>query len=287
MRVLEALRRHHILPTPLLFPFWSGGERANYNNFQDRLTLLFNETTTGGPFLIRPAALNPEHGPNPEPAWYALSAAGYAALQDAGGMSALPKRDSFHHRAMGGCIAASFELLAPRHGMRAIHLDEILAHQRCPSATRRARNPLQIRLGSGRLLEPDGLLGIHYRGLDGGSRYTFFAREDDRGTESFVREDKLQSSIRAKLDAYCELFAERAFEHHFGLPNLRVLFSVVGQGRLRLILDYLEGGPMNDRFLFKSFPDFARHRWRAPRAPIVELFEPWLTIHGPTELMPT
>jgi hypothetical protein len=274
LQLFAALRRHAPLPTHLAFQFWRGAERAYFPYFQERLRDLFHERKGGGPFLVRPPELNPQWALG-EPAWYNLSKAGLAfaaSLLERG--RAIPKHDPLFHRAMGACIGASFELGATGRGMRYIHCEEILARPTCPEATRRSANPLLVSIGHGKL-EPDDLFGVYAPGVG----YRFFVREDDRGTESFDRSNRLQSSIRAKLDKYIELMTRGEYRVQWGVPNLRVMFVTTVPGRIETLRAYLRGKAHADRFLFKALPTFGAI-WRAPREPLDELFDPWEEIDG-------
>lgn len=285
LRVLGALRRHHYLPTPFLFLYFKDEQGGYFTRFREVMSKLFHEKNTvsgdiAGPFVTRPASLNPNYGPNPEPAWYGLSAAGRAVAQ-AGKPVAVPgKRDPDHHRAMGGAIGASFELLAPTHGLEYLHLEDILADARCPEFTRQAKTPLYLKLRAGNL-EPDDLFGFR----DGDGKALFFVREDDRGTESFFRTDRMQSSFRAKLDRYMEFFGTRAYAERWGIPAPRVLIACTDESRVRLTLDYLKDKPHGRLFYALALPSFGRTRWRAPREPIAALFGDWQTIDGPKSLV--
>jgi hypothetical protein len=275
LRLLAGLRRHNPLPTPLAFEFWKGKGPAHYNSFQDRLKKLFHGTEEVPPFLLRPPELNPRTGSNYEPAWYEPSPQGEeVAWIDT---PAVPRRDGKHHRGMGACITASFEILAPSHGARFVHHEEIFTHERCPAHIKRAKNPLLI--GD---YEPDALFGLENTKTN---RFKFYVAEFDRGTESFTREDKLQNSITQKLDKLLKLFAARTYETHWGLPNLTALFLFTNERRIAQALAYLANEPLAKRFLFKTFPDFARYQWRAPREPLGELYTPWVTLGGTKSLI--
>ena len=267
VRLINALRRHNPLPTPLAYYFWRGDASAHYNSFQDRMKKLFHGASGTGPLLTRPEELNPRHGPNPEPAWYELSDLGERIAWDATSAPRVLKRDPRHHRAMGGCITASFEILAPQHGLSFVHHEDIFLHPKCPRSTREALNPIHV---DG--YEPDALFGLRH--VDTKRAY-FFVGEWDRGTESFVREDKLQNSILQKIDKLTRIFAGRLYDDVWGIPNLRALFVFTSERRIATALRHLDGHPLADRFLFRALPDFSRFAWRAPRAPIEALFLPW------------
>jgi hypothetical protein len=284
--VLRALRRHPVLPTPLLYPFWRGDKKGDYTHFQKEMAKLFcADRVLGsdlrGKLVDKPPALNPDFGPQYEPNWYELTPAGRALSE---GPVVLPTpRDHEFHRAMGSSIDASFEITAPQHGLEYLHLEDILIHPKCPPATRAATNPLLIQTTLGKL-EPDGLFALRHPGLEGKPVHRFYAREDDRSTESFHRSQGGQNSLQDKIDKYLAVFANRTYWHHFGIINMDVLFCVTQPGRIQTCLDYLRDKPFGDRFLFKVFPSFGVRRWRAPRAPVEDVYTPWTTVTGAKDL---
>lgn len=280
-RMFAAIRRHGPLPTHILFQFWQGQDGGYFPYFQDVMTRIFHEPKGKEPLVFRPLALNPDYGPNPEPAWYDLTETGYAIAQEESDIILPSRRDAHHHRGMGACIGASFELLAPQYGMQYLDYETILSHDRCPAGTRASLESLKVELGHKRNLEPDYLFGFRYEG----DYYKFFTREDDLASESFTRSDKTQNSIQDKIDKYLDLFATKKYEDHWGLLKLHgVLFTTTKPGRLKKPLAYLEGKSFADRFYFKVLPQFDRYSWRAPRQPIEAVFEPWTTVNGPRDL---
>lgn len=280
-RVIAAIRRYGPLPTPILFLYWFGDGRSNYRVFQGVMERLFHEPYGKEPLVIRPKQLNPDIGPNPEPAWHGLSDTGLALAQS-GSDIILPLRgDPMHHRGMGACIGASFDLGAPARNMRLMDLEEILSHEKCPAETRIAKNALEMHLPKGARLVPDALQGFEYIG----NGFKFFAREDDLATESFSRTDPNQTAVEEKLDKYIEVFSSRLYQKQWGLLKLHgVLFTTTKPGRIKKMLEYLADKPYGDRFYFKALPTFERFSWRAPRAPLDEVFEPWMTINGPKDI---
>lgn len=273
-RLLRGLRRHSPLPTPLAFELARGDGKAHYNSFQDRLTKLTHGAEAFPPLVERPIELNP-HGLNPEPAWYQLSPDGDAIAWADSRAPRIPKRDQMHHRGMGACVTASFEILAPSRGLTFVHHEDMLTHEKCPAETRLAANPLLL---DG--YEPDALFGLRRQD----NKTAFFVAEFDRGTESFMRDDKLQTSISSKLDRLLRIFDSRSYARHWGIKNLHALFLFTAERRIDTAMRYLEGKRHAERFLFKSLPTFARYSWRAPRKPIEELFAPWQTVKGPVDL---
>lgn len=270
LRVLRALRDGP-LPTPILFEHYRGTEPSSYKYFQGVMTRVFHEKTHGGPFVYRPAALNPEP-PTREPAWYALTPAGEVLFKKETRYSA-PKTDPLKHRAMGSCIAASFELLAPNYGIDYFDAEDIYAHEKCPKQTLTLANPLLLQTPAGKL-EPDGLMGFKYA-----EGFSFFVREEDRGTESVEREDMSQTALKEKFEKYACVFGSKLYRQQWGLPNLRVLFTTTRPGRITTILKLLDGKPYADKFLFEALPNFGV-KWSSPRAPLAEVFEPWITVNG-------
>lgn len=276
LALFRGLRRYHPLPTPLAFHFWN--TNGHYNSFQDRMRNLNHEAFVRmglerieGPVVERPWELNPPP-PNPEPAWYELTDAGRSLAPTTAPIIA--SRDPRHHRGANACVGASFELLAPHYGMEVYHEEEIYLHSGCPSETSKTKNPRQI---DG--YEPDALMGL--RILDAG--YRFFVREQDRGV-TFSRRDPNQTSNQQKIDKLLSLFASKRYQKHWGIPNLRAMFITTSQGRIDTMLEYLKGKPYAERFLFKALPQFHRRTWKAPREPISELFEPWITVKGPFDI---
>jgi hypothetical protein len=265
--LLEGLRRYHPLPPKLAFHFWSGG--SYYPGFQSKLTDLTHERPGGeAPVIERTEHFNPQGVLNSEPLWYELSTRGKKIAESLAEQPLeIPERDHIKHRAFNACVGASFELLAPEHELRAVHLEEILSHARCPEMTRKARNPLGIPIGQ-RQVEADRLFGLKRE-----NGYSFFAVEIDRATESNIR------TVYAKLDNWIEVMQGRLFEPFYGLPNLRVLFITTAPGRMNTYIDYLKNKPKGDRFLFKALPDFGVH-WKAPRGLLWELFTPWIATNG-------
>lgn len=265
--LLEGLRRYHPLPPKIAFHLWPGGNYYPY--FQDKLTDFTNERPDGEePVIVRPEYFNPKGVLNSEPVWYDLSPRGRRiALSLASHPLSIPERDHMKHRAFNACVGASFEVLVPEN-VRHIHLEEIIAHGNCPTATRALKNPLLIPLPHGKHVEPDRLMGLERP--DG---FSFFGIEVDRATESNIR------TVFEKLDNWITVMDRGIFRSFYGLPNFRVLFITTAPGRIDSYLDYLQGKPKADRFLFKALPNFGVH-WTAPRAPIAELYEPWITVTG-------
>jgi hypothetical protein len=287
-RVFAALDRHGPLPTPILFEFWRGDADGYYGYFQNRMTQLANEQMEGVPYLARPIELNPPSGSKSEPIWYDLTSLSRLELSEKGLLSQHypARKDKMQHRAMGACVGASIELAAREYGIRYISGEEMLAHANCPDATRLSKNPLRIALSSGKL-EPDAIFGLQYPSAG----YRFFAREDDRGTESYARADEMQTSLKEKLDKYTELMRTGAYRTWLGVSSFRVMFVTTQPGRVNTIRQrYLKGHPYADLFLLKAVapkeqgePSFGVD-WYAPRAPLEDLFGSWQTGDKPFDI---
>jgi len=210
-----------------------------------------------------------------QPLVYDLTDAGRQVLSEAGQLDryAPPRTDHFLHRIMGASISASVELLARERGIAFIPTEHILSHPKCPESTRSSPNPLAIPipgvLGS---LIPDNLFGFRYPG-DG---YRFFAVEIDRNSESIERKTSTQNAFAKKVRGYHELFRSRAFESHWGVPNLLVLTVTTNSTHMFNILRYLTNlaDPLSERFLFKAEPVFGVN-WRVMRETLAHLFTPW------------
>ena len=76
-------------------------------------------------------------------------------------------------------------------------------------------------------LIPDALYGIEYL-IDGQKKYRFWALECER-TSPTRRNTSRASSTQLKQAAYDSLIQSRAFQRHWGIPNLK-LWLVTGDG---------------------------------------------------------
>lgn len=267
---LEGLRRYHPLPTRLAFEFYPG--ITYYPSFQERLTDLTHERPDGEqPVIRRTEYFNPKGVLNSEPVWYELSDRGERiARGNAKNPLDVPERDHIKHRAFNACVGASLEVAKPDH-MELVHLEDIVAHDRCPALTKRLSNPLLLSLGK-QYVEADRLFGFKR-----GGGFDFYAVEIDRATETNQR------TIHDKLDRWSTVMTGKYHRSFWGIPNLKIMFITTAPGRIESLLAYLRGKPNADRFLFKAFPQFGDD-WRAPRRPLVELFEPWRTVNGEVDI---
>jgi hypothetical protein len=262
-----AIERHGPLPRDIAYPFWAHGNGAAISIFKERMKHLVHEKVGGGPFLTRPWQLNPD-GPNPEPAWYDNAEAMRDLVARAGYHLAKPRTDYMPHRAMNACISASIELGAMRDGVPFISKEQILAHEKCPPETAKSATPLRIKL-SKTDLTPDNLIGLKPE------TYRYYTIEGDRATMT-------PDAIEEKFDRYEEFFDRLLFKEVWGIRNLKVLF-VTTEGeretqrqRIKTIMHRLRNKRHADKYLFKAVKGFSTQLWRAPRAPLWELWEePW------------
>nr|WP_306263962.1 replication-relaxation family protein [Pararhizobium sp. IMCC3301] len=116
-------------------------------------------------------------------------------------------------------------------GQRFVPVDEILA--KAPKPVQQATNPLSapvtIRPGEGlpglrsalnTHIIPDALYGIEYL-IDGQQKYRFWALECER-TSPRRRNTIRVSSTQLKQAAYDSLIQSKAFQRHWGIPNLKL-----------------------------------------------------------------
>src|SRR5205085_8072928 len=93
-----------------------------------------------------------------QPNIYDLTARGLAVLAERS--ARLNNRtDPFLHRFMGASVTASIEIAAKRSGYLYADLSRLLAHEKCPEATRRVPNPLAIPT-TGKHVVPDAIFGL-------------------------------------------------------------------------------------------------------------------------------
>jgi len=283
--IFETLHRHGPLPTNYLFEVTKHVGK-DYNGLQHRLTALYNGTEQGGAFLTRPPQQFASFEARYQPLIYDLAPKAERALVERGLFARYaPRRsDPFLHRFMGACVSASFEITCKERGLRYIGKEEIFASVKCPVTTKESPNPLAIPVSAStgsRTLIPDDLFGIQYRE----HLYWFFAVEIDRNTESVERRKLGQSGFGRKIQAYFDVFANRTYRTHWGVPNLRVLTVTTSHTHLDNVLDHLtkQTGP-TDRFLFHAQTGFGAN-WQVPRERLSHLLERlWQSTDGQIRL---
>ena len=274
--VFEAIDRHGPLPAPILFEFVCHKLRS-YGTFQHRLTKLYNGAKRVPPLLCRPPQQFAGYEARYQPIFYDLLPAGRTALGSRATQHSPKRRDTFLHRAMTACVAASFEIVCRRTGIRYIPKEEILRHEKCPDATRFAMDPLAmpVNVDGMSAVTPDDLFGFQYPN----GQYRFFALEVDRKTESIERVNPSQNTFGRKVRCYFDVLERKVFAGHFGLPNMTVLTVTTNEKHSENILAFIrqQNEPrLAPKFLLKVDEHFSAN-WRAPRAPLTHLMgKPWL-----------
>ena len=157
------------------------------------MSRLTHGTTYDAPYLHRPeqqwASIDGKFQPN----IYDLTPRALAVLAERG--TRLNNRtDPFLHRFMAATVGASIEIAVKRGGYVYADLARLLAHDKCPGATRRSLNPLAIPAG-GKYVVPDAIFGLQT------DRPSFFAVEIDRRTES-INSDTATTAFGRKLYGY-------------------------------------------------------------------------------------
>lgn len=300
--IFGAIDRHGKLPTNYLYEL-TKHECRDYYTLQRRLTQLYNGYCDHSDHDKIDFALDEEGEPvwtheckprhyltrdwqqfnniqaRYQPAIYGLSSLAALALAERGrGRRYSPERnDPFVHQFMGACVSASFELACKKAGLRYVHKEEILSHERCPEATRKQRNPFAIPV-AGKSLIPDDLFAIEYPER----KFRFFAVEIDRNTESIDPKKPVKNSIATKVAAYETVFDGRTHHAHFGIPNLSVLFITTNTTHMHKMLEFAKGSRRADRFLFKAFPTFGEN-WRVPRE-LLPVLDPYESAKGGVDI---
>lgn len=269
IRTFEAINRHGPLPIHYLHQYADG----NLATLKRKVSRLTHGTTYDGPYLYRPeqqwASIDGKFQPN----IYDLTPRALAVLAERG--ARLNNRtDPFLHRFMAATVNASIELAATRSGHVYADLTRLLAHEKCPEATRRVPNPLAITT-SGKRVVPDAIFGLQ------NGRPSFFAVEIDRRTES-INSDTAKTAFGRKLYGYLDILENRTYRAHLGIPNLTVLIVTTNALHLQSMVNFYHSlnAPRYARhFLFKSVPGFTAN-WRVPPV-MLDLFnEPWITADG-------
>jgi hypothetical protein len=293
--ILNVLQRYRYASTEHIHAF-VGGQK---NRFQERLGRLYREPNC---YIDRPAQQRQYFNANYRPIIYELDRNGERALrqygrwEDDASIAWLNRgRDGhtdFAHSVMICEALASIELgIKQNPALRFIPWPEIKA--RMPEQTRRSKllHCLPVRVSyafngtahvSDKALMPDAVFGIEYEGY--GVR--FFALECDRDNEPIRRTNLAQTSYLRKLLQYRQVFRERTYRTHWGLPNLLVVNLTTSELHMRkmmeLAAELCDGG--SNFLLFKTMPslgDFAR-----PEPPTGRLLtQAWLRPGRPSFLL--
>jgi len=252
LKVFEAIHRHGPLPSNYLHQY-AQGER---NNFQKRLTKLYNGTDDGT-FLVRPPQQFASYYIRNQFLVYDLNDRSKKVLEEHGKLSPYINRaDPFLHRLMGACVGASLELTLKekyisRHAILSKH-----------------DKPMELPLSNfsdRKALVPDELMGVNY-----GGSYRFFAIEIDRNTESIERKKAGQNTFAKKLENYLDVMRNRTYKDVWGIPNLMVMTVTTNVTHMKNIMAHLKqlDPKLAERFIFRALPNFGAN-WTIP--PVLDM----------------
>lgn len=202
------------------------------------------------------------------------------------------ERDKGHstewaHSLYCGVLSYSFESAPLPFGIQLRTQADILAHERCPAATRALQSPHHIVFNPNRKkgeakdgVVPDHeLFGYAYTRPGGRTSYVYFhGFEADRNTEQF-------SVIRNKLHQYNRYFATEYYKSHYGLTNVGILFITTNERRATGILQLIKEvihPDFQQNFLVKVVPDPLK---KYPPATAHMIIEPWQTVDGELSIL--
>lgn len=278
-RIFEAIDRHGPLPSHYLYEF-TKHLRRDRSHLQNRLTEFYNGDGQGA-YLTRPPQQFASYQGRYQHVVYDLAPRARYALSERGQLQPIQVRtDPFVHRLMTACIGATFELLAPDHGLRFISFDEVLRHPRGRAACNSGR-PLELPTprASRASVTPDLVFGLEYPGKG----YRFFAVEVDRNTESIERRNLAQSAFAQKVESYLAALETQTYRAWWGVPNLHVLTVTTSAVHGAKLLQYVRikaSERWHDRFAVAFDPTFGAD-WRVPTGLLSKLLaEPWRTTTG-------
>jgi hypothetical protein len=277
--LFEAIDRHGPLPSNYLYEF-TKDRRRDRTHHQNRLTEFYNGDRDG-PYLARPRQQFASYSGRYQHLVYDLAPRARLALATRGTLSGTSRSDPFVHRLMTACVTASFELAAPKHGLRCIALSEILARPGCEAA--HIQMPLTL-ASTVPMVIADGLFGLEYPG----SGFRFFALEIDRNTESIERKNLRQSAFAHKVHGYAQALRDQRYRTWWGVPNLHILIVTTSAIHARNLIEFVRSHVDTtylDRFAVSVAPSFGPD-WRAPVTLMEELLgSPWQTAAGPKWLV--
>lgn len=274
--LFEAIDRHGPLPSNYLYEF-TKHLRKDRTHLQNRLTEFFHGDS-GGSYLARPPQQFAAFEARYQHVVYDLAPRARLLLAERGALSSGIRADPFVHRLMCACVSASFELVAPSHGLRYIAARDILAR---PGATpaRESTNALALPVPKASPVIPDFLFGLEYPGTG----FRFIAVECDRNTESIERRNLRQTAFAKKLLGYAGALQSQTYRSWWGLPNLHVLTvttsALHAQNILRFVRTHLDTS-MHSAFGFATSVTFGAN-WRVPPSPLFSLLSAeWCTAAG-------
>jgi hypothetical protein len=268
-RVFEPLSRYARLPTNYIVALY-GGEWV-----KQTLKTLYHETETlpvASQLLNRPEEINRNVGSF---AWHELGPAAFAYLNTSEEWVAKTKigghRRSAHDLHIN-LVTASFEIAVRRIPyLRWVGHLEILDYIKCSQTARDAKRPLAMPTIKGSV-EHDAIFGWCDTRTN---KYSFYALELDRGTESLtVWKEKIQN-----ID---HVFDRKTYTWHLGLPNYRPLIltqSATRETNVRALITKHQ-----DAYLFHQIDRF--NLFQNPPPPMVHLLtDEWRTKHGTANLI--
>jgi hypothetical protein len=148
---------------------------------------------------------------------------------------------------------------------------DIFKHEKCPAATKTARNPFLIPYTLDKVdhtLIPDGLCGIEHRERG----VSFYAMEADRNNEPIEASKLARSSYARHLVGYRFVLRNELYKTHYGIPNMQVLNITVSEMHMRNIMAHLKRTTAEGArhlsgahpFLFKAVPALGRRINKPP-----------------------
>jgi hypothetical protein len=261
LEILSAVHRHRLLRSTHLVALTGASRQAILR----RLQLLFHHS-----YLDRPLIQLDWYARGSEPMVYALGRRGAEALAQRGEVHRRGvrwdtknrnlSRVFLHHTLAVAEVMVAFDAACrQRPDVDFIRADDILAAG--PAATRGLQRPfrwqIDARAGGKRHqlgVEPDGVLGVRFRGLAPNRSRQFFFVEADRGTMPVVRKGLTRSSFARKLLAYRETWRQAVHKAHFGIPGFRVLTVTASPERLGHLVAACRSLPTGGARLFLFAP---------------------------------
>jgi hypothetical protein len=167
------------------------------------------------------------------------------------------ERDHFLHKFLRTLVQFSFDI-APKEvpGLTLRTLEDILAHPRCPDATRHEERPSYF-VAAGHQIRPDGELF----GYELNRRYFYLhGHEDDRGTETRGRSNIYgKKTITAMIRGYAEYLDQGMYQTRYGIRNVSIPIICTTYPDLLAIFEVIKREVPSEqwpRFLGKVIPDF-------------------------------
>jgi hypothetical protein len=142
-------------------------------------------------------------------------------------------------------------------------VDDILAHDNCPPATRAEKHPSWVPLNDKfHIIPDDDLFGFAYALPSGKKRYLYLhGFEADRGTETVTGQDR--RTIEGKIRNYALYLNPKSpfsYRKRYGLSNCLVVTTKEGRARTILALIRELAPEQAHKFIVKVLPDFGAMR---------------------------